>query len=138
MVQFLAQPAPKKPYLIQVGNQGFKPTTQIMGDPMQIDSAGRPKDLPFALHWMELLARLKSLESSASAQKALSRLLKDCNHDGIWKGKGLRSFPKSPSGLVGFAFPLEVSDKSVESRSVDVTFRLAHIAKLAGLSLEFV
>ena len=76
--------------------------------------------------------------ASASAQRALARVLKDCDRDGIWKGKNLRAFPKSPSGLVGFAFPLEISGKTADSRRVDVTFRLAHLAKMAGLDLEFV
>ena len=120
------------------GNKGFKPTTRILGDPIHNDPTGRPKDLPFALHWMELLARLNALEVSSSAQRALARVLKDCDDDGIWQGKRLRAFPKSPSGVVGFAFPLEISDKTADSRRVDVTFRLAHIAKLAGLDLEFV
>ncbi len=138
LVQFLTQPAPKKAFVIMVGKKRFTPTTQILGDPMQNDSAGRPKDLPFALHWMELLARLNALETSASAQRALARVLKDCDCDGVWKGKNLRTFPRSSSGLVGFAFPLEISDKSIDSRRVDVTFRLAHLAKLAGIDLEFV
>ncbi len=138
LVQFLAQPAPKKAFVIMVGKKGLKPTTQILGDPIQNDSAGRPKDLPVALHWIELLARLDALEGSTSAQRALARFLKDCDEDGVWNAKGLRAFPKSPSGLAGFAFPLEISDKTAESRRVDVTFRLAHIAKLAGLDLEYV
>ena len=128
----------KKAFVIMVGKKGFKPTTQILGDPIQNDPAGRPKDLPFALHWMELLARLNALEASASAQRALARCLKDCDDNGIWKGDRRRAFPKSPSGLVGFAFPLEISDKTADSRRVDVTFRVAHLAKLAGLDLEFV
>ncbi len=136
--QFITQPPPKKTFVIMVGNKGLKPTTQILGDPLQNDSAGRPKDLPFALHWMELLARLDALESTPSAKRALTRILKDCDNDGVWNGKGLRTFPKSPSGLAGFAFPLEISDKTPASRRVDVTFRLAHLAKLAGLELEFV
>ncbi len=137
-VQFITQPAPKKAFVIMVGSKGFKPTTQILGDPIQNDPTGRPKDLPFALHWMELLARLHALEASAPAQRALARCLKDCDDDGIWKGTRRRTFPKSPSGLVGFAFPLEISDKTADSRRVDVTFRLAHLAKLARINLEFV
>jgi hypothetical protein len=136
--KFLARPAPKRSYVVMVGSKGYKPTTQILGDPLQNDSAGRPKDLPFALHWIELLARLGALEESASAQRALTRLLKDCDVEGVWTTKSLRSFPKSPSGLAGFAFPLEVNEKSAEARRADVTFRLANLAKLAGLDLEFV
>ena len=135
--EFLAQPAPKKSFVILVGKKSYKPTTQILGDPLQNDSAGRPTDLPFALHWIELLARLNWLRASPSAQRALARLLKDCDDDGVWTAKGLRSFPKSPTGLTAFTFPLERSDKKHEARRADVTFRLAHIAKLAGLELEY-
>ena len=135
--QFLAQPAPKKSFVVLVGKKSYKPTTQILGDPLQNDSAGRPKDLPFALHWMELLARLNWLRASPSAQRALARLLKDCDAEGVWTAKGLRSFPKSPAGLTRFTFPLEHSDKKQEARRADVTFRLAHLAKLMGLELEY-
>ena len=135
--EFLAQPAPKKSFVILVGKKSYKPTTQILGDPLQNDSAGRPTDLPFALHWIEFLARLNWLRASPSAQRALARLLKDCDDDGVWTAKGLRSFPKSPTGLTAFTFPLERSDKKHEARRADVTFRLAHIAKLAGLELEY-
>ena len=135
--QFLAQPAPKKSFVVLVGKKSYKPTTQILGDPLQNDSAGRPKDLPFALHWMELLARLNWLRASPSAQRALARLLKDCDAEGVWTAKGLRSFPKSPAALTRFTFPLEHSDKKQEARRADVTFRLAHLAKLMGLELEY-
>ena len=135
--QFLAQPAPKKSFVVLVGKKSYKPTTQILGDPLQNDSAGRPTDLPFALHWIELLAQLNWLRASPSAQRALARLLKDCDDEGVWTAKGLRSFPKSPTGLTAFTFPLERSDKKHEARRADVTFRLAHIAKLAGLELEY-
>lgn len=135
--EFLGQPAPKRSYVVMVGSKSYKPTTQILGDPLQNDSAGRPRDLPFALHWMELLARLEGLGDSPTAQRALTRLLKDCDDDGVWSPKNLRSFPKSPSGLAGFAFPLELSDRRAEARRADVTFRLALLAKLAGLELEF-
>ena len=76
--------------------------------------------------------------ASPTARRALGRLLKDCDKNGVWAAKNLRAFPKSASGLVDFAFPLEVDEKSVDARRADVTFRLAHLAKLAGLELEFV
>jgi hypothetical protein len=135
---YLTKAGPTKAFLLAFGKKNLKPTHYVLGDPLHNDSAGRPKDLPFALHWMELLARMNMLETSATAQRALGRLLKDCNEDGVWEAKNLRSFPKSPSGLADFAFPLEVSDRVAEARRTDVTFRLAHLAKLAGLDLEFV
>ena len=137
LTRFLTQPAPRKDYVIQLGKKNFKPTVQLLGEPIINDSAGRPKDLPFALHWMELLARLNKLEASTAAKRALTRLLKDCDDDGVWSQKGIRVFPKSPSGLADFAFPLEIDATSRQARKTDVTFRLAQLAKLLGLQLDY-
>jgi hypothetical protein len=70
--------------------------------------------------------------------RILGRLLRDCDNRGVWSPKNLRTFPKSPSKLADFAFPLEIDGKSQEARKADVTFRLALIAKLAGWELELV
>ena len=137
LMDFLSQPAPKKSYMMEFGKKTVKPTTQLLGDPLQNDSTGRPKDLPFALHWMELLARLNRLEASASAVRALARFFKDCNNDGVWNPKNLRALPKSPSGLADFSFPLEIDAKKAETRRTDVTFRIALLAKIVGMELEF-
>lgn len=137
LTNFLSRPAPKKTYVLEFGKKTVKPTTQLLGDPLQNDSTGRPKDLPFALHWMELLARLNAFEGSTSAARALAHLLKDCNNDGVWHPKNLRALPKSPSGLADFSFPLENDAKKTETRRTDVTFRIALLAKMLGMELEF-
>jgi hypothetical protein len=133
---FLSQPMTKRAWVIALGRKAVKPTFHFLGDPLHADSAGNPKDLPFALHWIELLARMGALVESPTAVRILSRLLRDCDSDGVWSPKNLRGFPKSPSKLADFAFPLECDEKNPNSRRVDVTFRLALIAKLAGWQLE--
>jgi hypothetical protein len=135
---YLGQPQTKRTWVIALGRRTIKPTFHFLGDPLRADSAGNPKDLPFALHWIELLVRLGSLESSATAMRILGRLLRDCDDRGVWSPKNLRTFPKSPSKLADFAFPLEIDGKSQEARKADVTFRLALIAKLAGWELDLV
>ena len=134
---FLAQPAPKRPYSILLGKRAVKPVYDLLGDPLVADAAGRPKDLPLALYWIELLARLGLLNSSQTAQKILGRLISECDGQGIWNPPNLRVFPKSPSRLAEFFYPLEADAKNPEHRKTDVTFRLALIAKLAGWTLEF-
>ncbi len=138
LTAFLARPAAKREYVVVVGKKVVKPVFQLLGDPIQTDSAGHAKDLPLALHWIELLVRLGALHTSESAQRVLARLLKECDDQGVWAPKSLRSIPKSPSKLADFAFPLEVDGKTPEHRQADVTFRLTLIAKLAGWQLEFV
>ena len=134
---YLAQPAPKRPFAILLGKRAVKPTYELLGDPLVADSAGRPKDLLLALYWIELLARLGQLNSSQTAQKILGRLISECDGQGVWNPPNLRTFPKSPSRLAEFYYPLEVDGKNPEHRKTDVTFRLALIAKLAGWTLEF-
>ena len=134
---FLANPAPKRPYVILAGKRVVKPTTQLLGDPIVADSAGRPKDLALALHWIELLARLGVLNGSPTAVRVLGRLLSDCDQNGVWNPGSLRGLPKGNSGLVEFTLPLEIDGKPPERRQSDVTFRLALIAKYAGWTLQF-
>jgi hypothetical protein len=138
LAAYLAQPAGKRTYVIQVGKRVAKPVFHLLGDPIVTDSAGHAKDLPLALHWIELLARLGMLQTSETAQRVLARLLKDCDESGVWTPKNLRTLPRSPSRLADFGFPLEAEGKTPAARQADVTFRLALIAKLAGWQLEFV
>ncbi len=137
LTAFLSQPAPKKMYVIQIGRKIIKPTFHVLGDPILTDAGGRPKDLPLALHWIELLARFGALGSSTSAQRVLERLLKDCDENGIWDPGNLRTLPKSKSGIADFACPLEEDVKLLDARKADVSFRLSLIARLLGLKLEY-
>jgi len=134
---YLAQPAPKRTWVILVGKKVIKPCYHFVGDPLRADAAGNTGDLPFALHWIELLAKIGALQSSPTAMRILSRLIKDCDDRGVWSPKNLRSLPKSPTKLANFTFPLECDAKSPDQRRVDVTFRIALIARIAGWELEF-
>ena len=136
--RFLAQPAPKKPWTIQIGRKTIKPTYHFLGDPIPADKRGNTPDVPWALHWIELMARLGLLGVLPAAQAVLARLLSQCDEEGVWSPKNLRAAPKGPSKLADFAFPLELDGRKPERRRTDVTFRLALIAKLAGWSLEYV
>jgi len=137
LATFLARPAGKRIGVMPVGNRFYKPTHELFGDPLHVDAAGRTSDIPLALAWIEILTRLGMLHTSETAQRALLRLLKECDDRGVWSPKGLRSLPKCPSNLAGFAFPLEPDGKTAERRQADVTFRLALIAKLAGWQLTY-
>jgi hypothetical protein len=138
LTAFLGQPAPKKQYIIAVGRKVLQPTYHLLGNPLEADRAGMPKDLPLALHWIELLVRLEMLQTNETAVKILGRLLSDVDVNGVWAPRSLRSLPKSKSRVADFMFPLEQDGKTAERRQADVTFRLALIAKLAGWSLDFV
>jgi hypothetical protein len=133
---YLAQPAPKKAYSLHVGKKTVKPQHLLLGDPIVSDGKGVASDLPLALHYIELLARIGALHTAPVATKVLGRLLKDCDDHGVWHPKGLRSSPKPIHKISYHTFPLATEGKSAESRQVDVTFRLALIAKHLGWSME--
>ena len=134
---YLAQPAPKKAFVVQLGRKLVRPTHLLLGDPIEADSKGLPKDLPLALHYIELLARIGALHTAPVATKVLARVLKDCEESGAWNPKGLRSAPKPLNKLTYHCYPLHLETKTPEDRQVDVTFRLALIAKLLGWAVEY-
>jgi hypothetical protein len=134
---YLAQPAPKKAFVIQVGKKTVRPQHLILGDPIDADSKGVPEDIPLALHYIELLARMGALEWAPVATKVLARLHKDIDDRGIWTPKNLRSQPKAGNKITHHYYPLHVDAKTTEGREVDITFRLALIAKSLGWKLNY-
>lgn len=133
---YLAEAAPRKTFGIAAGKKTIKPTFVLLGDPLHVTAGGVTDDLPFALAWMELLARLGVLHHSPSAGKLWTRLLKECDRAGVWRPRNLRSLPRSTSPWAYHAFPLESDSKKAEAKQADVTFRMALIARLAGWELS--
>lgn len=138
MANFLAMPAPKKAWSLAIGKKKVKPQHVLLGDPIEANSKGVPKDLPLALHFIELMARIGGVQPDTNLARVLLRLLKDCDDNGVWCPKGLRSLPKAANKMSYHTFPLEAESKAVESKQVDVTFRLALIAKALGWTIEYV
>lgn len=134
---YLAQPAPKKPFVIQVGKRTLRPQHLLLGDPIEADAKGFPKDLPLALHYIELMSRMGALSWAPVATRVLARLLKDCDETGVWRPKNLRSQPKALNKITFHYYPLHLDAKTTESREADITFRLALIAKLLGWQLDY-
>ena len=134
---YLAQPAPKKDFVVVLGKKSLKPQHLLLGDPIEADSKGVAKDLPLALHYIEMLARMGALQWAPVATKVLARLMKDFDEQGVWAPKGLRSMPKALNKITYHWYPLQTDEKAAESRAVDVTFRVAVIAKLLGWEITY-
>jgi hypothetical protein len=134
---YLAQPAPKKAFTIQVGKRTVKPQHLLLGDPIEADTKGQPTDIPLALHYIELMARMGALPWAPVATKVLGRLLQDSDDTGVWRPKNLRSQPKALNKITYHYYPLHGDATSTEGREVDVTFRLALIAKLLGWPVDY-
>ncbi len=136
--QYLGMPAPKKSFSIMVGKKAIKPDSVLLGCPITADAKGHATDVPLALHFIELLARLRAVPSSPTATKVLARLFAECDDNGIWHPHNLRISPKATSRMSYHCHPLQDEAKSVEGRAVDVTFRLALIARVMGMEVEVV
>lgn len=135
---YFSTPAPRRAFFILAGKKLLKPMFEILGDPLRADAQGHVSDIPFALYWLELLARLGLVRQVPSASRVLARLYSECDDQGIWSPKSLRTMPKATSPLAAHYFPLEGAGKSPAQRQTDVTFRLALLAKLLSLPVEVV
>ena len=67
----------------------------------------------------------------------LARLLSECDEQGVWRPKQLKALPRTTHRVTYHMYPLQAESKSADSRLVDVTFRLALIARLLGWPLEY-
>ena len=94
-------------------------------------------DVPFALSWLELMARLGFLRRNEGWSKLFERFLDDRDRDLVWHPHKGMAMPRSSNPFVWPAFPLELMT-SGDERWTDVTFRLGLIARLSGRPLELV
>lgn len=136
LASYFSVPTPRREFYILAGKKLLPPLFEILGDPLHADAQGHIDDVPFALYWLELLARLGIVRQVASASRVLARLFSECSEQGIWSPVGLRAMPKSENPVVSHYFPLEGPGKSPAQRQTDVTFRLALIARLMGIPLS--
>ena len=138
LASYFSVPMPRREFYIQAGKKLLRPLFEILGDPLHADAQGHVDDVPFALYWLELLARLGIVRQVQSASRVLARLFSECSDQGIWSPAGLRAMPKSDNPAVAHYFPLEGPGKSPAQRQTDVTFRLALIAKHLGIPLNVI
>jgi hypothetical protein len=136
--QYFASPAPRRAFFVQAGTKLIKPMFELLGDPLRADAQGRVTDVPFALYWLELLARLGLVRQLPSASRTLARLFHECDDQGVWSPRNLRTMPKSSNPLTHHFFPLEGAGKSPAQRQTDATFRLGLIARIMGIPIEVV
>lgn len=136
--QYLAAPVPKRKFTVVIEKRTVKSDYLLLGDPIEADGRGNPKDVPLALYFLELMARIGALPAAPHAVKVLNRLLADCDDQGVWRPKSLKTLPRAISKATYHWYPLCPDGKTAESRLVDVTFRLALLAKHLGWQLEYV
>lgn len=134
LFQFLSQPMPRQAPARLLGEKVVEQPHLVLGDPLPHRNAA-DADVPWALTWLEIAARLGYLRRHEGWAKLHDRFLDDRDEHGVWHPhKGL-AMPRSSNPLAWPSFPLE-SHHAGEERWSDVTFRLGLIGRLAGRQIN--
>jgi hypothetical protein len=132
----LSQPLPRQEPQQLVGTHILAQPHLVLGDPLPNRNAA-DADVPFALTWLELMARLQYLRRNDGWLNLYERFLDDRDRDFVWHPHRGMAMPRSNNPAVWPAFPLEPTT-SGDERWTDVTFRLGLIARLLGRPIEAV
>lgn len=128
--QYLTQPVPRPTPAVVVGKKVVEVPQLLLGDPLPHRTAA-DADLPWSIVWLELAARLGFLRTNENWLKLYERLLDDRNADGVWVDPKRSVKMKSVNPLAWPWYPLIEGGGDTE-HSVEVTFRLGLIGRLAG------
>ena len=130
----LTQPLPRTEPAQIIGKKIVAAPHLVLGDMLPHRNAA-DADVPFALVWLELMARLGFLRRNENWHKLFERFLDDRDAQGVWHPhKGLNAV-RSANPFVWSYFPLEHTTTG-EDRWADATFRLGLIARLSGRPIE--
>jgi len=136
ILHYLSQPQPRQELTQLFGSHIVAQPHLVLGDMLPNRNVA-DADVPFALSWLELMARLGFLRRNEGWSKLFERFLDDRDRDLVWHPHKGMAMPRSSNPFVWPAFPLERMT-SGDERWTDVTFRLGLIARLSGRPLELV
>ena len=136
ILQYISQAQPRQELLQLCGSNVIAQPHLVLGDMLPNRNVA-DADVPFALAWLELMARLGFLRRNEGWSKLFERFLDDRDRDLVWHPHKGMAMPRSSNPFVWPAFPLEQMT-SGEERWTDVTFRLGLIARLSGRPLELI
>ncbi len=136
LYRWLARPLPRQEQMQLVGKRILPVPLFVMGDRLPHRNAVED-DVPAALTWLELVARMGYLRRNEGWSKMYDRFVDDCGRDGVWHPHKGMAMPKSSNPWVWPAYPLEPLHAG-EGRWADVTFRIGLIGRLSGRQIEVV
>jgi len=106
----------------------------VLGDPLPHRNAA-DADMPAALFWLEIFARLGFLRRNDQWTKLYERLIDDCDSGGVWHPPKRTATMRSDNAYAWPGFPLELQ-ATAEERWSDITFRLGVIARHSGRPIQ--
>ena len=130
----LSQPLPRQEACQLVGKHVVAQPHLVLGDPLSSRNVA-DSDVPFALTWLELMARLQFLRKNEGWVNLFERFLDDRDRDYVWHPHRGSAKPHTTNPDVWAQFPLD-EGAGGEDRWSDVTFRLGLIARLIGRTIE--
>lgn len=131
---WVSQPLPRQEPQQIVGRHVISQPHLVLGDLLPNRNVA-DADVPFALVWLEIMARLQFLRRNESWLGLYERFLDDRDRDFVWHPHRGLAMPHSTNPAVWPAFPLEPGTAG-EQRWSDVNFRLGLIARLLGRTIE--
>lgn len=134
LYNFLIQALPRQEALQLVGHKVMPQPHLVLGDMLPNRNAA-DADVPGALTWLELMARLGFLRRNDNWSKLFDRFLEDRDEQGVWHPHKGMAAVRSTSPFVWPSYPLE-SALSGDERWTDATLRLGLIARIMGRSIE--
>ena len=136
MYQHLTQPQPRQEAVQLCGKQVIPVPHLVLGDYLPHRNAV-DADVPFALYWLELMARLGYLKRNENWSRMFERFLEDRDRAGVWHPHKGMAAATSDNAYVWPAYPLEAQQVG-DDRWTDITFRLGLIARLSGRTIEII
>jgi hypothetical protein len=133
---YISQPLPRQEPQQLCGSTIVMQPHLVLGDHLPNRNAA-DADVPFALAWLELMARLGFLRRNDNWSRLFERFLDDRDRDYVWHPHKGMAMPRTTNPVAWPGFPLE-DVHSGEERWADVTFRLGLIARLSGRPIELV
>jgi hypothetical protein len=134
LYHFLTQPLPRQEPLQLVGKKVVAQPHLVLGDQLPNRNAA-DADVPSAIAWLELMARLGFLKRNDNWCKLFERFLEDRDDQGVWHPHKGMAAVRSTNPFVWPVYPLEGA-LSGDERWTDATFRLGLIARILGRPIE--
>ena len=133
---WITQPLPRQEALQLFGKKMVPQPHLIMGDVLPHRNAVEA-DVPFALMWLETMARLNFLRRNEGWTKLYERFVDDRDRAGVWHPHKGTERPLTTHPWAWSTFPLD-DGAGQESKWADVTFRIGLIGRLLGREIELI
>jgi hypothetical protein len=142
ILAYISQPHPRQESLQIVGKKMVEQPNFVLGDRLPHRNAVEA-DIPFALMWLETMARLGFLRRNENWMKMFERFVDDRDRSGVWHPHKGTSIPATTNPRVWPMFPhaeLSVGGtaKATGAAWADVTFRIGLIGKLIGREVKVI